>query len=186
MRRGVHGSPGGAGGTDRGRRRRRPGRPAAGGARAGRAVAAPTAPGDIAPACTWVAGVAGPEGLWAGWAGDSRAYWLPDEGPGMTLTVDASTRPSPLGSAPTRAHRCPDPQPPAPGAGASAAVHRRSVALPAHRGGVAIRPYRTRSSGDGLLAEARAPTGYALEAGGHDDVTALLIPVPAAVPRQRP
>jgi len=44
----------------------------------------------------------------------------------------------------------------------------------------------TRSSGDGLLAEARAPTGYTLEAGGHDDVTALLIPVPAAVPRRRP
>ncbi|MER6126958.1 protein phosphatase 2C domain-containing protein [Streptomyces sp. NPDC001795] len=56
--------------------------------RAGRAVSALAMSRDAAPACTFVAGVAGPEGVWSAWAGDSRAYWLPDDGPGMALTED--------------------------------------------------------------------------------------------------
>ncbi|PZG08969.1 PP2C family protein-serine/threonine phosphatase [Nonomuraea aridisoli] len=56
--------------------------------RAGRAVAALAASPHTAPACTYVAGVAGPDGVWACWAGDSRAYWLPDDGVAMLLTED--------------------------------------------------------------------------------------------------
>ncbi|QKW37456.1 protein phosphatase 2C domain-containing protein [Actinomadura sp. NAK00032] len=56
--------------------------------RASRAVAALAASIHAAPACTYVAAVAGPDGIWASWVGDSRAYWLPDEGPGMALTED--------------------------------------------------------------------------------------------------
>ena len=33
-----------------------------------------------APACTYVSAVAGPGGITVGWVGDSRAYWLADEG----------------------------------------------------------------------------------------------------------
>lgn len=56
--------------------------------RAGRAVSALAASKEAAPACTFVAGVAGPEGVWSAWVGDSRAYWLPDEGPGIAMTED--------------------------------------------------------------------------------------------------
>ncbi|MFE0543831.1 PP2C family protein-serine/threonine phosphatase [Streptomyces sp. NPDC058891] len=56
--------------------------------RAGRAVTALASSEEDAPACTFVAGVAGPEGVWSAWVGDSRAYWLPDEGPGMAMTED--------------------------------------------------------------------------------------------------
>ncbi|WP_187357038.1 PP2C family protein-serine/threonine phosphatase, partial [Actinomadura sp. CNU-125] len=53
-----------------------------------RAVAALAASVRSAPACTYLAGVAGPGGFWVSWIGDSRAYWLPDDGPGALLTED--------------------------------------------------------------------------------------------------
>ncbi|MFB4302772.1 protein phosphatase 2C domain-containing protein [Actinomadura sp. NTSP31] len=59
-------------------------------ARAAHAVAALAGSVHDAPACTYVAGIAGPDGVWACWVGDSRAYWLPDTGPGMALTEDDS------------------------------------------------------------------------------------------------
>ncbi|WP_067491822.1 PP2C family protein-serine/threonine phosphatase [Actinomadura hibisca] len=55
---------------------------------AARAVAALATSVNAAPACTYVAGIAGPDGIWSCSVGDSRAYWLPDEGPGMPLTED--------------------------------------------------------------------------------------------------
>lgn len=60
--------------------------------RAGRAVTALAASVDEAPACTYVSGIAGPEGIWCAWIGDSRAYWLPDEGTCLALTEDDSGR----------------------------------------------------------------------------------------------
>ncbi|MEV8330754.1 protein phosphatase 2C domain-containing protein [Streptomyces niveus] len=59
-------------------------------AHAGRAVSALAVSVDAAPACTYVAGIAGPEGIWCAWIGDSRAYWLPDEGTCLALTEDDS------------------------------------------------------------------------------------------------
>ncbi|WUI02276.1 protein phosphatase 2C domain-containing protein [Spirillospora sp. NBC_00431] len=56
--------------------------------RASRAVAALATSPRAAPACTYVAGIAGPDGIWTSWIGDSRAYWLPDEGLRLTLTED--------------------------------------------------------------------------------------------------
>ncbi|MEU4579938.1 PP2C family serine/threonine-protein phosphatase [Nonomuraea sp. ATR24] len=61
---------------------------AASAVRAGRAVAALASSVRAAPACTYVAGIAGPQGVWCAWVGDSRAYWLPDEGTAMALTED--------------------------------------------------------------------------------------------------
>lgn len=46
----------------------------------------------VAPACTIVAGVVGPDGVWCAWVGDSRAYWLPDDGTVVPLTEDDSGR----------------------------------------------------------------------------------------------
>jgi serine/threonine protein phosphatase PrpC len=43
-----------------------------------------------APSCTFVAAVADHDLIVAAWIGDSRAYWLPDGGPGQQLTIDDS------------------------------------------------------------------------------------------------
>jgi serine/threonine protein phosphatase PrpC len=46
---------------------------------------------DANPAsCTFVAAVADAEVIVAAWVGDSRAYWLPDDGPAEQLSVDDS------------------------------------------------------------------------------------------------
>ncbi|MFK5583891.1 PP2C family protein-serine/threonine phosphatase [Serinicoccus sp. LYQ131] len=45
---------------------------------------------DGAPSCTFVAGVLEEGVLTVGSVGDSRAYWFPDEGPGVLLTTDDS------------------------------------------------------------------------------------------------
>ncbi|NYD86004.1 protein phosphatase 2C domain-containing protein [Cellulomonas oligotrophica] len=42
------------------------------------------------PSCTFVAALASPGLVVAGWLGDSRAYWLPDDGTPAQLTVDDS------------------------------------------------------------------------------------------------
>jgi serine/threonine protein phosphatase PrpC len=56
------------------------------------AVAAATSPdhGDSPPSCTFVAAVLQGRRVVAGVVGDSRAYWLPDEGSPEALTVDDS------------------------------------------------------------------------------------------------
>ncbi|MEU4094275.1 protein phosphatase 2C domain-containing protein [Streptomyces sp. NPDC026673] len=155
--------------------------------RAGRAVAALAVSPDEAPACTFVAGVTGPGGLWCAWIGDSRAYWLPDEGPALALTEDdtgeldaltgwlgagsgdpeprvRSSRPSVAGRillCTDGLWRC------FPGPGAL-----RDLPAPAQAAG----------AGSGLLDRARSLVGYALDAGGHDNITALLLPVAAEGP----
>ena len=60
------------------------------------AVAGLAGPGTAhnAPACTFVAGIvpaAGPAGVTVGWVGDSRAYWVPADGPARQLTDDDAT-----------------------------------------------------------------------------------------------
>jgi len=57
------------------------------------AVVATAPPGlgpDDAPSCTFVAAVLDGPLLVAGWLGDSRVYWLPDDGPAEQLTADDS------------------------------------------------------------------------------------------------
>ncbi|MGN9790007.1 PP2C family protein-serine/threonine phosphatase [Streptomyces sp. OZ13] len=156
-------------------------------ARAAQAVAALAGPGDtdVAPACTFVAGVAGPAGIWSASVGDSRAYWLPDEGTGMTLTEDdigehdaltawlgadtddtearvRSYRPS----VPGRLLLCTD------------GLWRY---LPDAEGlrDVLTRLPRASTEGIDLLPYVRELVRYALGAGGHDNITAVLVPVDA-------
>lgn len=59
---------------------------------ASEAVAATTRPdhGDSPPSCTFVAAVVEGDLVVAAVVGDSRAYWLPDDGPALALTVDDS------------------------------------------------------------------------------------------------
>jgi len=62
-------------------------------AKAGQAAAVLAAgpePGPNPPASTFVCAVVAPTAITVGWVGDSRAYWLPDEGPAQRLTEDDS------------------------------------------------------------------------------------------------
>ncbi|WP_309240222.1 protein phosphatase 2C domain-containing protein [Actinomadura sp. J1-007] len=221
--------------------------------RAGRAVAALAASVDAAPACTYVAATAGPQGLWCGSVGDSRAYWLPDHGPGMALTEDDTGEHDALAAwlgadAPEPEPHIRSYRPPGPGRlllctdglwrylpdPDSLRVHltphpsaiRATTARLSDIQPPASRPPNVRQSDDladrtrldgsrlassplgdarpdgashpddagipdggelldggGLLDEARALVAHALDAGGHDNVTALLIAVPAPMAR---
>jgi PPM family protein phosphatase len=156
--------------------------------RAGRAVTALAASIHAAPACTYVAGIAGPEGIWTGCIGDSRAYWLPDEGPGMALTEDDTGDHGVIaawlgadGGEPTprvRSYR-----PPGPGhlLLCTDGMWRYLPDADSLRARLADRA-GTPSPGGGLLEDARSLVRCALDAGGHDNVTTLLIPVKACAP----
>lgn len=152
--------------------------------RAAHAVAALAESRDAAPACTYVAGIAGPEGIWSSWTGDSRAYWLPDEGPGMALTEDDTGEHEALSawlgadagepaphvrsyrpSVPGRLLLCTD------------GLWRYLPGAEALRSALPHRRRGAQSRGDGLIEDARSLVDFALDAGGHDNVTALLIPV---------
>ncbi|MCU7826279.1 PP2C family protein-serine/threonine phosphatase [Kitasatospora sp. DSM 101779] len=158
--------------------------------RAGRAVTALAASSDAAPACTYAAGIAGPEGIWSAWVGDSRAYWLPDEGPGMALTEDDTGELDVLAAwlgadageprPRTRSYR-----PAVPGRLllCTDGLWRHLPTAAALRD-VADRGTRQRAAPPDrpLLIGARAMVDHALAAGGQDNITALMLPVTAARP----
>ncbi|WP_251022458.1 PP2C family serine/threonine-protein phosphatase [Streptomyces sp. ISL-10] len=149
--------------------------------RAFHAVAALAASPDAAPACTFVAAVAHPDGIWSAGVGDSRAYWLPDEGPGVLLTEDDTGEHEVITSWLGAGADEPSPQ-----------VHSRRPRAPGRlllctdglwrclpgaddlRAVLTRRPQAT-GGGDELLEEARSLVGHALDAGGDDNITALLI-----------
>ncbi|MGW2691636.1 PP2C family protein-serine/threonine phosphatase [Streptomyces sp. NPDC001296] len=145
--------------------------------RAGRAVSALAAVRDGAPACTFVAGVAGPEGIWSAWIGDSRAYWLPGEGPGLLMseddTGDHDALTAWLGAdagpvtARVRAHR-----PRVPGR-----LLLCTDGLWRHLPDAAGLLRLLGRQGRNVLADARALVSRALDAGGEDNVTAAVIRV---------
>jgi serine/threonine protein phosphatase PrpC len=156
--------------------------------RASRAVTALAASVHAAPACTYVAGIAGPDGIWSNWIGDSRAYWLPDEGPGMALTEDDAGEHEVLtawlgADADEPAPHIRSYRPPGPGhlLLCTDGLWRYLPDAGSLRAQLAHRP-RTSSVGGGLLEDAQSLVGYALDAGGHDNITALLIPVTAHLP----
>ncbi|MEV4332759.1 protein phosphatase 2C domain-containing protein [Streptomyces sp. NPDC049597] len=149
--------------------------------RAFHAVTALTESPDTAPACTFVAGAVGPEGVWSTGVGDSRAYWLPDEGTGMALTEDdtgehealsawlgaGADEPSPY----VRSHR-----PAGPGRLllCTDGLWRCLPGAGDLRAALAGRP-RAADSRDELLDDARFLVRRALDAGGHDNITALVV-----------
>lgn len=155
-------------------------------ARAGRAVSALAASVEEAPACTYVAGIAGPEGIWCAWIGDSRAYWLPDEGTCMALTEDDSGQHGALTAwlgadadepteltARVRSYR-------PPGAGRLLlCTDGLTSHLPEAEAlrAVLTWPRHSTPADHTLLEEARALVRYAMDAGGQDNITALLVRV---------
>ncbi|WP_175408162.1 PP2C family serine/threonine-protein phosphatase, partial [Streptomyces sp. TRM64462] len=147
--------------------------------RAWRAVTALAASREAAPATTYVSAVVGPEGFWCASVGDSRAYWLPDQGPGIVLTEDDTGAYGALSA--WLGADADAPVPP---------VHHRR---PASAGWLLLctdglsrylpRPADVRAvvaSRTGALDGARALVDHALAAGGADNVTALLMRVAPA------
>ncbi|BCJ68909.1 hypothetical protein GCM10009779_13040 [Polymorphospora rubra] len=146
--------------------------------RAGRVVVALAASPDAAPACTYVAGVAGPAGIWASWIGDSRAYWLPAEGVGMALSEDDTGEYDALAAwlgadadEPTPTIRSFRPSGPGRLLLCTDGLSRYLPTADELRAAL-----DRRRSDNNLLEEARSLVDHALQAGGHDNVTAILIP----------
>ena len=185
---------------------------------AGRAVGA-LSDHPHGPSCTLVSALVEPDGaggaeITVGWVGDSRAYWLAEPGaaaPGAALTSDhswavemaaAGLLDPDVAAADRRAHTItrwlgPDTAPapevvtlrPA-GSGALLLCTDglwNTLPDPAELAAVALPRARTAP-----LAAAAALTAVALEAGGRDNITVVIIPVavpttapapPAAIPR---
>jgi serine/threonine protein phosphatase PrpC len=173
---------------------------------AGAAVAVLATSGDPRraasnPACTIVAACVRGAEVGYGWIGDSRAYWLPAEGPAEQLTEDDSwaTHAIRLGADPVTAMLDPNAHAITGWLGADAPVTEPrtgtyTVTAPGHlvlcSDGLwnyladpaafadAVRKHLT---GHDLITAARSLTAYANERGGADNITVALVPViPAA------
>jgi len=172
---------------------------------AGGAVAELAATGDprrVAsnPACTIVAAQVRGAAVSYGWVGDSRAYWIPADGPAEQLTEDDSwaTHAIALGTDPQTAMNDPKAHAITAWLGADAGpVKPRTgdlnVTAPGHlvlcSDGLwnyltdpadFARTVRTHLRDSDLLAAARSLTAFANEAGGADNITVALIPVSPA------
>ncbi|GAA0992103.1 hypothetical protein GCM10009555_080620 [Acrocarpospora macrocephala] len=140
---------------------------------AAEAVVALALPGEDAPACTYVSAVAGGRQVTIGWVGDSRAYWL---GSGSELLTGDDATP---GTHMLTAWL---------GADAGHVMPRIRTFTPDGPGVVLLcsdglwncYPEPTALAAVALNATPRAAaqrlTRLALEAGGHDNITVLVIP----------
>ncbi|WP_049572912.1 PP2C family serine/threonine-protein phosphatase [Nonomuraea sp. SBT364] len=135
---------------------------------AGQAVRKLATGPDDAPACTYVAAVARPDRVSICWAGDSRAYWLPD---GTLLTEDDVARGGEItawlgADYPDVTPRTRVFTPPGPGL-----LLVCSDGLWRYLNGYAFPAAGT------PLGMARRMLRHALDSGGHDNVTICLIPL---------
>lgn len=154
------------------------------------------------PACTIVAAVVRGDAVTVGWIGDSRAYWVPGEGPAEQLTEDDSwaTHVIALGADPEQAMRDPKAHAITAWLGADAGkVPPRTAEFvigdaghlvlcsdglwnyltdPAAFAAAVREGLRERGT---LISAARWLTDYAITAGGADNITVALIPVAPSV-----
>ncbi|GIL27616.1 PP2C family serine/threonine-protein phosphatase [Actinocatenispora comari] len=152
------------------------------------------------PSCTFVAAVVSAGSITVGWVGDSRAYWLPDGGTPCCVTVDDSLANELIASGmpADEAHAQPH---------SGALV--RWIGVDADDGPPKARTFTPEGPGrlivcsDGLsryrsapealasstppgppLAVARQLTQLALDAGGVDNITVVVVPYPPAAPTE--
>jgi serine/threonine protein phosphatase PrpC len=176
------------------------------GTAAAAAVAALAAPGTDPPACTYVSAVVAPGTVTVGWLGDSRAYLLSPDGTGVQLTEDDSWAAHMVATGELTAER----------AYADRRAHSLVGWFGADADDMAVHVAVHASPGPGvllvcsdglwnylpeagplaaatfadphraLLETARALVRYALDAGGHDNITVALIPLPDTDPSPDP
>jgi serine/threonine protein phosphatase PrpC len=168
---------------------------AAAAAQAAAALVAGARPSENPPACTFVSAIVTADDVTVGWVGDSRAYWLPDDdrAGAICLTIDDSLagRLAAVGS-------------PVPATGPARALtrwlgadaadttpHVRSF-RPVGRGRVVVcsdglfsyagsGPELAAAAIDGPpLATAQQFVRFALAAGGHDNISAVVLAFPPA------
>ncbi len=173
---------------------------------AGAAVAVLATSGDPRraasnPACTIVAACVRGATIGFGWIGDSRAYWLPAEGPAEQLTEDDSwaTYAIRRGVDPVTAMRDPNAHAITGWLGADAPVTEPrtgtyQVTAPGHLvicsdglwnyltdPAAFTDTVRRRLRDHDPIGAARSLTDYALERGGADNITLALVPVHPAI-----
>ncbi|MEV8503310.1 protein phosphatase 2C domain-containing protein [Actinoplanes sp. NPDC051475] len=150
------------------------------------------------PACTIVAACVRESEIGYGWVGDSRAYWIPEEGDAEQLTEDDSwaTHAIALGADPQAAWNNPKAHAITAWLGADAGpVQPRTATLEVERPGLLVlcsdglwnyltepaafaeTVRRAVREAPDLLAAARALTAFANEQGGADNITVVLVPI---------
>ena len=163
-------------------------------AQAAAVLAAGGTPGSNPPACTFVCAALVLDTITVGWVGDSRAYWLPDDGEPVCLTADDNLA-GRLAAAGVSAEEIPQDR------SASALVrwmgadapdstpHLRSL-TPDGPGRVLVLSdgvFRYRPDAAELAAitpdkppmdTARDLVAFALDQGGHDNITAVVMSYP--------
>jgi len=174
---------------------------AAGAAQAAAALAAGSEPGPNPPACTFVCAVLVRDTVTIGWVGDSRAYWLPDEGEALALTVDDSLA-GQMAAAGVEASEIPQNKSASAlvrwlGADApDTAPHLRTF-TPAGPGRVLVCSdgvfrYRPDAADLAAVTPAKSPldtardlVAFALDQGGHDNIAAVVLNYPPEAEEDR-
>ena len=149
------------------------------------------------PACTVVAAVVTEGSATVGWVGDSRAYWLPDGGPGALLTADDSWLAQTVAAGADAARAALDPRAHTItawlGAGAPTLDVHVTTVPPEGPGTLVLCTdglWNYHEAPDDLAAElpadaardplgaARALVAAALARGGRDNITVAVLPLP--------
>jgi serine/threonine protein phosphatase PrpC len=170
---------------------------AAGAAQAAATLAGGLAPSDNPPSCTFVCAVVAPDAVTVGWVGDSRAYWLPAGDPaGATMLTSDDSLAGQLAAAGIEV----------PAGRQGAALVRWLGADSANTEArthtfTPTGPGRVLVCSDGVsrylasaaelavatpdgapVVAATALVDMALDKGGHDNITAVVIPFPPPAP----
>jgi serine/threonine protein phosphatase PrpC len=162
-------------------------------AQAAAVLAAGPEPGSNPPASTFVCAVVAPDGVTVGWVGDSRAYWLPEaDGDPLCLTVDDSV----AGLAAAQGVDITGLPPGALvrwlGADATDTTPHLRTFIPTGSGRVLVCSdglFKYRPDPSALAATTphgrplqtvQALVRFALDAGGADNISAAILPVPSS------
>ncbi len=163
-------------------------------AQAAATLAAGGIPGPNPPACTFVCAVVTADAVTVGWVGDSRPYWLPEAGEPACLTQDDSlagrlaasgvdVAQIPKGGAATALMRWL-------GADGTDTDARVATFTPTGPGRVLVCSdgvfrYRPAAADLARITPAKSPLDtardlvtFAVEQGGHDNITAIILPYP--------
>ncbi|TMM37006.1 MAG: hypothetical protein E6F99_13350 [Actinobacteria bacterium] len=173
---------------------------AAGAAQAAAALSAGATPGPNPPSSTFVCAALIRDVVTVGWVGDSRAYWLPDDGDPLLLTTDDSLA-GRLAAAGVQAAEIAANQSAGAlvrwlGADAPDSAPNLRMYTPPGPGRVLVCSdgvfrYRPEAAELAKITPAKSPldtardlVSFALDQGGHDNITAVVLTYPPASPAE--